>query len=72
MAALLQDRAVAGALVALGLLAVVDNVVFHWLLGWHRLNQAWSAEVNLAAEAALVVLGMVMVTAGARGLRRRR
>jgi uncharacterized membrane protein len=31
-----------GALIAVGALAVVDNVVVHWLLGWHRLVDDWS------------------------------
>lgn len=56
---------------ALGALAVVDNIVVHWILGWHRLNDAWSHQANLAGEGALVLLGVVMVAVGLVGERRR-
>ena len=53
-----------GALIALGALAVVDNVVFHWLLGFHRFNEAWGHETNLLVEAGLVLVGIAMVAVG--------
>lgn len=51
-----------GALIVVGLLAAVDNVLVHWLLGRHRLNQHWSSRANLVAESALVALGAGMLT----------
>lgn len=66
------DGLVNGALIALGALAVVDNVVFHWLLGWHRLNEAWSSEANFLAEAGVVVVGVLMLVVGVMRERGRR
>jgi mono/diheme cytochrome c family protein len=65
-----SDGLLAGALMALGALAVVDNVVFHWWLGFHRFNEAWSHEMNLAAEASLVLTGIAMVFIGGYKTRR--
>jgi hypothetical protein len=50
-----------GAMVALGVVAVVDNVVSHWILGLHR---AVPGQAAAAVEASLVVLGVVLVTVG--------
>jgi uncharacterized membrane protein len=63
------DGLLSGALIALGTLAVIDNVVFHWWLGFHRFNEAWSHETNLAVEVALVAVGVVMVGIGVRRIR---
>jgi len=60
-----------GALIAVGTLAVVDNVVVHWLLGWHRLVQQLSHQANLVGEILLVALGIAMVSLGVHRLRRR-
>ncbi len=65
------SSAVSGALVGLGALAVIDNVIVHWLLGWHRLNEMWSHERNLMGEVVLVVLGIAMVALGLRRERHR-
>jgi uncharacterized membrane protein len=59
-----------GAMVALGVVAVVDNVVSHWILGLHR---AVPGPAAAAVEASLVVLGVVLVTVGlVRETRQRR
>jgi hypothetical protein len=47
---------------ALGALAVFDNVVFHWLLEFHRFKDGWAGSVYV--EVALVLLGGVMVGLG--------
>lgn len=39
------DAAINASLVSLGLLAVVDNVVFHWMLGFHRFKQGWPGSI---------------------------
>jgi hypothetical protein len=45
-------------LIALGTLAIVDNIVVHWLLGLHRaIPGPWADPV----EAGLVVLGVGML-----------
>jgi len=58
-----------GALLTVGALAVVDNVVFHWLLGFHRFKDGW--EGSIVAEVLLVLLGVAMVVVAWRGLRAR-
>lgn len=62
MTAAAVDRPLNGALVALGVLAVVDNVVFHWLLEFHRFKTGWPGSVYVAGVAA----GVAMVVAGVR------
>jgi uncharacterized membrane protein len=59
-----------GVLVALGSLAVVDNVLAHWLLGLHRaVPGSWVDQV----EVGLVLLGAVMLSVGVwREIRARR
>jgi len=50
-----------GALIALGVLAIVDNVIAHWLLGLHRaVPGPWAFDV----EVGLVVLGMLLLALG--------
>jgi uncharacterized membrane protein len=50
-----------GAMVALGLVAVVDNVVSHWVFGLHRAVPGPAAAM---VETFLVVLGVVLVALG--------
>lgn len=57
-----NDGIVNAALVALGPLAMVDNVVFHWLLAFHRFKQVWSGSVYV--EVLLVLTGAAMATVG--------
>jgi uncharacterized membrane protein len=58
-----------GALIALGALAIVDNVVAHWLLGLHRAVPGPDAD---AVEAGLVALGAALLLAGTWRERRAR
>lgn len=56
-----------GGLIGIGALAIVDNVVAHWIFGLHRaIPGPWSGPV----EVALVLLGAGMLTVG--GWRERR
>lgn len=55
------DALVNGALIALGAAAVLDNVFSHWLLGLHR---AVPGDAATPLEAALLVLGLVLVATG--------
>lgn len=56
-----NDALLNGALIGLGALAILDNVVSHWLLGLHRaIPGPWAGPV----EVGLVALGMAMLTAG--------
>ncbi len=58
-----------GALIALGMLAIVDNIVVHWLLGLHRaIPGPWAASV----EVGLIVLGIGMFALGVWRERRTR
>lgn len=61
--------AVDGALIGLGVLAVVDNLVFHWLLAFHRFEDGWSGSIYV--EVLVAAVGVVMVAVGARDLRLR-
>lgn len=50
-----------GALIAVGTLGVVDNLVAHWLLGLHRaVPGPWATRV----EVALVVLSVASLACG--------
>lgn len=51
-----------GALMAMGVLAVLDNVLFHWLLGLHR---AVPGEHALEVEYALIGSGVILLGVGA-------
>jgi len=57
-----NDALVNGALIAIGALGILDNLVVHWLLGHHRAvpgPHALAAEIALvAASAGLLVLGV--------------
>ncbi len=56
-----NDALINGALIGLGLLIVFDNIVFHWILGFHR---AIPGPHALIAELVLVGLGAVMIVSG--------
>jgi uncharacterized membrane protein len=50
-----------GALMALGALAITDNIVAHWVLELHRVYEGeWTFQVELA----LVALGAVLLVIG--------
>ena len=50
-----------GALISIGVLAIVDNIVAHWLLGLHRaVPGPWAIYV----EVGLVALGVGMAAYG--------
>ena len=56
-----NDPLINGMLIALGALAIVDNVVAHWLLGLHRaVPGSWAFPV----EVGLVVLGAGLLLIG--------
>ncbi len=50
-----------GALISLGLLGILDNLISHWLLGLHR---AVPEPHALSVEVALVALSSVLLAAG--------
>lgn len=58
-----------GALLLAGVLAVVDNALVHWVLGWHRLVEGWSG--TLYAEVALSFTGLAMIALALVRLQRR-
>lgn len=56
-----NDGFLNGALIALGTLAVVDNVVGHWVLELHRVYPGqWAFQVEIG----LVALGVVLLIIG--------
>jgi hypothetical protein len=59
-----NDAMLNGALIVVGALGVFDNVVVHWILGWHRIieDHPHALELEIAAVAAstaLLVTGIV-------------
>lgn len=56
-----NDALINGALMALGALAIIDNVVGHWVLKLHRV---YEGEWTLQVELALVALGAVLLIIG--------
>lgn len=58
-----------GALLVAGVVAVFDNALVHWVLGWHRLVEGWPGTIY--AELALVAIGAAMLGAALVRLRRR-
>ena len=70
----------AGVLVGVGVMAAVDEIVFHQILGWHHFYDRATPEVALltdgllhAAELVIVVAGFFMlVDLGRRGVLARR
>jgi uncharacterized membrane protein len=63
------DAMINGALMAGGLIAILDNVVAHWILQLHRAIPGPHPE---PVEAALVVLGAVLLVVGVWRERRAR
>ena len=61
-----------GALLTVGAAAVVDNLVFHWLLGWHRLIEDAPDPEVLLLEVAVVAVGVAVVATGVWRERRAR
>jgi hypothetical protein len=64
-----SDALLNGALIALGALAILDNVVVHWLLGLHRAVPGPNA---LAVEWFLIAVGAVVFGVGVWRERRAR
>jgi hypothetical protein len=59
-----------GALIALGALGIFDNVVVHWILGWHRAIE--DSPHYLEIEIAIVTVSTAMLVAGVVRERRAR
>jgi uncharacterized membrane protein len=64
------DAMINGALILGGIIASLDNILVHWILGWHRLVH--DSEYTLYYEIALVVFGVVLITVGVVRERRAR
>jgi uncharacterized membrane protein len=56
------DAMLNGALILAGLVASLDNIVVHWILGLHRLVQ--DSEFTLHYEIALAFFGLVLIAVG--------
>jgi hypothetical protein len=65
-----NDAMVNGGLIALGALGIIDNVVVHWILGWHRAIE--DHPHNLQIEVGIVAASAAMLTAGVWRERRAR
>lgn len=56
------DAIINGALILAGAAGVIDNVVFHWILGWHRLIEDHPHTLEL--EIAVVAVSAAMLATG--------
>jgi cobalamin synthase len=65
-----NDAMLNGALIALGTLGVFDNVVIHWILGWHRAIEG--SPYSLEIEIGIVAVSSAMLIAGVVRERRTR
>jgi uncharacterized membrane protein len=54
----------AGALIGVGLMAGLDEIVFHQLLGWHHLYDRGSLAAGLTADGLLHLVEVVLYAAG--------
>jgi uncharacterized membrane protein len=59
-----------GALISLGALGIFDNVVIHWILGWHRAIE--DSPYALEIEIGIVAVSAPMLAAGVVRERRAR
>lgn len=59
-----NDAIINGALISVGALGVIDNLLVHWILGWHRAIEgspyALHMEIGtVAVSAAMLLIGVV-------------
>ena len=59
----ISKQFVTGVLITLGILAITDNIIVHWMLKWHRVLDN-NPELSTIIEIMLVVLGIVLVIFG--------
>lgn len=57
-----SDAMLNAALIALGALGIFDNVVVHWMLGWHRAIEG--SPYNLQIELGIVAVSTAMLVTG--------
>lgn len=54
----------AAALIGIGVMAAVDEIVFHQLLGWHHFYDGSTADVALASDGVLHAAELVVLVGG--------
>lgn len=54
----------AGAVIGVGLMAAVDEIVFHQLLGWHHFYDRSTSEVALLSDGLLHAVELVLLVGG--------
>lgn len=54
----------AGAVIGIGLMAAVDEIVFHQLLGWHHFYDRSTSEVALLSDGLLHAVELVLLVGG--------
>lgn len=59
------DAILNGALIVIGAAAGIDNIVFHWILGWHRLIEGVPDPEMFLIEFTIVIIGGILFTIGA-------
>lgn len=58
------DAMINGALILIGTVAIVDNIVFHWLLGWHRVIEGVPDPEMFLLELSIVLIGVILLSVG--------
>ena len=59
------DAMLNGALLVIGAAAVIDTIVVHWVLGWHRLIEGMADPTLFLLEVGVVLIGLVVFGIGA-------
>lgn len=58
------DAMINGALIVIGGAAVIDTILFHWLLGWHRLIEEMNDPGLFLLELGVVLIGLLLLWLG--------
>jgi uncharacterized membrane protein len=59
-----MDAMINGALIVIGAAAIIDTIVFHWLLRWHRLIEGVPDPEMFLLELSIVLIGGILLSIG--------
>ncbi len=58
------DAMINSALIVIGAAAIIDNIVFHWLLRWHRVIESVPDPEIFLLELGVVLIGVILLSVG--------
>lgn len=58
------DAMINGALMVIDAAAVIDNILFYWILGWYRLIEGVPDPAMFLVELTVVLIGTVLFAIG--------